>query len=133
MGHPSDAVHGILAFLNYREGEEALLIQAGRGMAAIEEEIERNGTGVCVLRCVCVAFVCVGMCVLRVCVCHAFLLLCVVESSKSSHTHTGQKKKRTAWTTCSTRKREAVANNSKTAGCSTATQGRTRCCGGRDA
>ena len=83
MGHPSDAVHGILAFLNYREGEEALLIQAGRGMAAIEEEIERNGTGVCVLRCVCVAFVCVGMCVLRVCGCvflysvYGWLLVCV--------------------------------------------------------
>ncbi len=57
MGRPSDAVHGILAFLNYPGGEEALLYQAGRGMAAIKEEIELDGTGVCVLRCVCVACV----------------------------------------------------------------------------
>ena len=44
-------------------------------MTAKKEEIVRKRTGVCVLHCVCVAFVCVGMCVLLVCVCHAFLFL----------------------------------------------------------
>ena len=69
MGLPPDAGRGINPFLNYRGGEEALLTQAGRGLAAIKEEIEKNGTGVFVL------VVCVGMCVLLVCVCHAFLFL----------------------------------------------------------
>jgi hypothetical protein len=63
MGHPPDAGRGINPFLNYEGGEGALLTQAGRGLAAIKEEIEKNGTGVFVLCCVCgnvcVAFVCV--------------------------------------------------------------------------
>ena len=75
MGLPPDAGRGINPFLNYRGGEEALLTQAGRGLAAIKQEIETNGTGVYVLRCECVVFVCVGMCVLLVCVCHSFLFL----------------------------------------------------------
>jgi hypothetical protein len=67
MGLPPDAGRGINPFLNYRGGEEALLTQAGRGLAAIKEEIKRNGTGVYVMRCVCVAFVCVA-CVCVSCV-----------------------------------------------------------------
>ena len=63
MGHPPDAGRGINPFLNYGGGEGALLTQAGRGLAAIKDEIENNGTGVFVLCCVrgnvCVAFVCV--------------------------------------------------------------------------
>jgi hypothetical protein len=44
MGHPPDAGRGINPFLNYGGGEGALLTQAGRGLAAIKEEIEKNGT-----------------------------------------------------------------------------------------
>jgi len=81
MGHPPDAGRGINPFLNYGGGEEALLTQAGRGLAAIKEEIEKNGTGVFVL------VVCVGMCVLR-------LYVCVAESSKNfTHSHSTEEEK----------------------------------------
>ena len=44
MGIPPDAGRGINPFLHYADGEEALLTQAGRGLAAIYEEIETYGT-----------------------------------------------------------------------------------------
>jgi len=44
MGLPPDAGLGINPFLNYPQGEEGLLTQAGRGLDAINEEIEQHGT-----------------------------------------------------------------------------------------
>ena len=44
MGLPPDAGLGINPFLNYAQGEEGLLTQAGRGLDAINEEIDQNGT-----------------------------------------------------------------------------------------
>ena len=44
MGLPPDAGLGIGPFLNYKAGQEALQTQAGRGLEAIIEEIDQNGT-----------------------------------------------------------------------------------------
>ena len=46
MGLPPDAGRGIGPFLNYPGGTQALYTQVGRGLDAINEEIDRNGSEV---------------------------------------------------------------------------------------
>jgi hypothetical protein len=81
MGHPPDAGRGINPFLNYGGAEGALLTQAGRGLAAIKQEIEKNGTGVFLLCCVC------GN------VCSAFVCVCCGKLKNFKHSHWTEEEK----------------------------------------